>query len=131
MELNAEGKTCSFCGVAWKPEGDQRLAGGFGAQICRACVARYHELFDDAQAYQERKRAPWVTMDEDELLAHLPHIQSTSRQVEEFLHDWVGLLRDRGVSWQKIGMALGVSRQAAWERFTRVRRTEPREEQHS
>ena len=27
------------------------------------------------------------------------------------------VLRKRDVSWQKIGEALGVSRQAAWERF--------------
>jgi biotin operon repressor len=29
------------------------------------------------------------------------------------------VLRERGVSWAEIGGALGVSRQAAWKRFTR------------
>jgi ATP-dependent Clp protease ATP-binding subunit ClpX len=29
----------------------------------------------------------------------------------------VDLLRERGVSWAVIGDALGISRQAAWERF--------------
>jgi ATP-dependent Clp protease ATP-binding subunit ClpX len=37
------------------------------------------------------------------------------------LHDGIGELiheiRTRGVSWARIGEALGVSRQAAWERF--------------
>jgi hypothetical protein len=29
------------------------------------------------------------------------------------------MLRERGVSWERIASALGVSRQAAWERFSR------------
>jgi transcriptional regulator len=33
------------------------------------------------------------------------------------LHERVGELRRRGVSWQKIADALGTSRQSAWERF--------------
>jgi hypothetical protein len=28
------------------------------------------------------------------------------------------MLRTRGVSWTRIGEALGVSKQAAWERFS-------------
>jgi hypothetical protein len=28
------------------------------------------------------------------------------------------MLRDRGVSWTRVGEALGVSKQAAWERFS-------------
>ncbi len=31
----------------------------------------------------------------------------------------VGRARDQGQSWERIGSALGVSRQAAWERFAR------------
>jgi hypothetical protein len=56
------------------------------------------------------------------MLNTLPDIVKTSDQVDEFLHGWVGLLRDRGVSWQQIGLALGVTRQAAWQRFTRAKR---------
>jgi hypothetical protein len=32
--------------------------------------------------------------------------------------DYVSTLRARGVSWTRIGTALGVSKQAAWERFS-------------
>jgi hypothetical protein len=39
-------------------------------------------------------------------------------QVDAALHDHVGMLRARGVSWTRIGEALGVSKQAAWERFS-------------
>ena len=34
------------------------------------------------------------------------------------LQDSIDLLRRREVSWAEIGDALGVSRQAAWERFS-------------
>jgi biotin operon repressor len=34
------------------------------------------------------------------------------------LQSQVETLRRRGVSWEAIGSALGVSRQAAWERFS-------------
>jgi ATP-dependent Clp protease ATP-binding subunit ClpX len=58
-------------------------------------------------------------MSVDELLDTLPNIVRTSAQVDQFLHEWVQMLHDRGASWQRIGMTLGVSRQAAWERFHR------------
>ena len=39
-------------------------------------------------------------------------------QVDTAVHDHVTILRDRGISWTRIGQALGVSKQAAWERFS-------------
>jgi hypothetical protein len=38
--------------------------------------------------------------------------------MEETLKQHVDLLRQRGMTWTRIGEALGVSRQAAWERFS-------------
>jgi biotin operon repressor len=37
---------------------------------------------------------------------------------EEKLRNHVSELKQRGVSWDRIAAALGVSRQAAWERFS-------------
>ena len=34
------------------------------------------------------------------------------------LQAMIGELRQRKVSWEAIGKALGISRQAAWERFS-------------
>ena len=127
MKMTGAGKSCSFCGIGWHPEGDTRFAGGFGAQICAGCVRRYGDMFATDEAYQARRRPPWDEMSDEELLDTLPDIVATSDQVDEFLHGWVDLLRERGVSWQAIGLALGVSRQAAWERFTRVKRALGRE----
>jgi len=39
-------------------------------------------------------------------------------QADAAVHDHVGVLRARGISWTRIGQALGVSKQAAWERFS-------------
>jgi hypothetical protein len=59
-------------------------------------------------------------MTDAELLSKLPLIAATSDQVDEFLRDWVQLLRSRKISWAEIGKVMGISRQAAWERFREV-----------
>ena len=41
-----------------------------------------------------------------------------ARQVETDLRSWVQELRCRGVTWSRIGGALGITRQSAWERFS-------------
>jgi ATP-dependent Clp protease ATP-binding subunit ClpX len=54
----------------------------------------------------------------DELLRAMP---ASAAQVEArrgVLQTQIDLLRDRDVSWAAIGEALGVARQAAWERFS-------------
>ena len=59
-------------------------------------------------------------MTDAELLSRLPRIASVSAQVEGSLQRWVGEARRRGSSWADIGEALGMSRQSAWERFSRL-----------
>ena len=121
MELKGEGKICSFCGALWGPEPDRRFGGGLGAQICVPCIRRFAEIFSTEENYRRARRPAWDEMSNEELLETLPLILATSDQVDAFLHDWVGLIRDRGISWRHVGLALGISRQAAWERFTRPR----------
>ena len=119
MERKGDGKLCSFCGGLYGT--DRRLIGGFGAQICVECVHRFAEIFGSPEELTRATRSPWDEMTDEELLDMLPKIVATSEQVDDFLRDWVELIRDRGISWQHIGLALGVSRQAAWERFSRTR----------
>ena len=121
MELRGEGKICSFCGEPWGPEPHRRFAGGLGAQICATCIRRYADILGSEEGYRRANRPAWEEMSDEELLETLPRILATSDQVDAFLRDWVDLLRERGISWQHIGLALGISRQAAWERFTRRR----------
>ena len=59
-------------------------------------------------------------MTDPELLGRLPLIAATSAQVDRYLRESVGDIRDRRLSYAEIGKALGVSRQAAWERFSRA-----------
>jgi hypothetical protein len=116
MKLTRD-KICSFCGTAWSEE--NRFAGGFGAQICRECVERFNRGLHDPEAVHRATRPVWDEMSVEELLDTLPNIVGTASQVDQFLHEWVQMLHDRGASWQRIGLTLGVSRQAAWERFHR------------
>jgi len=116
MELTRD-KMCSFCGAEWSE--DNLFAGGYGAQICRECVERYDRFLHDPENFAAGNRPVWDDMTVEELLDTLPNIVRTAGQVDQFLHEWVQMLHDRGASWQRIGLTLGVSRQAAWERFHR------------
>ena len=54
----------------------------------------------------------------ENLLGLLKAQEKTFGEVAKRLQKSVEILRKRKVSWQQIGDALGVSRQAAWERFS-------------
>jgi ATP-dependent Clp protease ATP-binding subunit ClpX len=59
----------------------------------------------------------WASLSDAELLALLvPHANSI-RSAENAAAEHVRVLRERDVSWARIGAALGISKQAAWERF--------------
>jgi hypothetical protein len=60
----------------------------------------------------------WTEQPDDELLAGLAKVQAVVAQADAAVHDYVDVLRSRGISWTRIGAALGVSKQAAWERFS-------------
>jgi hypothetical protein len=54
----------------------------------------------------------------DEALAFLPRAAAVRAQVEETLTRWVRRARALGATWARIGEALGMTRQSAWERFS-------------
>jgi ATP-dependent Clp protease ATP-binding subunit ClpX len=120
MAITRAGKICSFCGTPGGPGTDVLLIGGLGAQVCGTCVEEFHAtLHDDEMLAAAKGSSPWETMSDAELLATLPKILASAEQNLAFAHEWVDLLRERRVSWAEIGRTLGVSRQAAWERFAR------------
>jgi hypothetical protein len=57
-------------------------------------------------------------MTDEQILEYIPRIAAVEDQVEESLREWVGRLRDRGVTWERIGATLGMTRQSAWGRFS-------------
>lgn len=104
---------CSFC--AGPASASRRLVAGPGVAICRDCAAAAMELFSSTA--KSESAAPLARMTDDELLAHLPEVAAVASQVEERLSAWVGTARERKISWARIGGALGMTRQSAWERF--------------
>ena len=118
MMVTREGKICSFCAAPGGP--DLQLVGGLGAQICVPCINDFHDLVHDpVKTAAVKAQFPWERMPNEEVLATLPLIMASAEQNNHFAHEWVDLLRERNISWAEIGRTLGVSRQAAWERFAR------------
>lgn len=119
MDFEPTAWSCSFCGI--RGTADTRFVGGLGALMCAACV----ESNATALAAPENAHRKVIGWDDDdlsdaEMLARLPLVASTAGQVDRYLRLWVNRIRERHVSYAEIGKALGVSRQAAWERFSRV-----------
>jgi hypothetical protein len=110
---------CSFC---LKPEHEvDKIIAGPGSFICDECVrlcvgilaAAPPSTPDDAQP----DLPSWSAMTDQAVLGRLPLIAAAADQVEAALETWVGEARRREASWARIGEALGMTRQAAWERF--------------
>lgn len=116
---------CSFCA---KPAPEvAKIIAGPGIYICDECVRLCNEILDsaaDQPAAQSDDGEPpaeltyWQEMTDQELLDHLPKIARVAGQVEGSLTTWVRRVRSRGVSWARIGEALDMTRQSAWERFS-------------
>jgi hypothetical protein len=86
-----------------------------GVYICNECIDLCNQILTMGPTPQIHG---WHEQPDDELLASLTRVQAAVPQLDAALHDHVDLLRSRGVSWTRIGAALGVSKQAAWERFS-------------
>ena len=107
------GLSCSFCGK--DKDAILKLIAGPGVYICNECVA----LCNDILANEATSGfGGWSSRPDDELLKNLAKMQVMVSQVDAAVHDQVAMLRSRGISWTRIGEALGVSKQAAWERFS-------------
>jgi hypothetical protein len=92
---------------------------GPGVQICNGCVALAEGIIEEYRDKPAELRLPmWEPMSDQEMLDHIPRMAVTARRLEIDLRSWVRELRDRGVTWSRIGEALGISRQSAWERFS-------------
>ncbi len=103
---------CSFCK---KPASEvAKLIGGPSAYICDACIGACNRILEATPA----SFAGWESMTDAELLASLKPAEATVDAVRAVLQSQIEILRQRGLSWAAIGAALGISRQAAWERFS-------------
>ncbi len=103
---------CSFCGKSERDVG--KLIAGPKVHICDACIGVCNGILDSLP----KTFAGWDAMSDDELIAALKPAAATVDATRAVLQTQVETLRARGISWQAIGDALGISRQAAWERFS-------------
>lgn len=111
---------CSFC---QRPAAEvQKLIAGPGVYICNACVGLCNDILssEELRETSEPRLPMWESLSDEQILNHLPNIVNVQSQIDANLRDWVGALRKREVSWERIGAALSMSRQSAWERFKTV-----------
>ena len=110
---------CSFCQKS--QEAVAKLIAGPGVFICDECVGLCVEILEnESNKATERPAVPnWEElMSDDDLLTALPKVAALSAQVDHQLAHSVAHARSRGITWTRIGAALGMTRQSAWERFS-------------
>jgi hypothetical protein len=110
---------CSFC---TKPSSAvAKVIAGPGVYICNECIQLCNDILEqEQQASSPGTQLPAreEAMTDEEILALLPRIASVSEQTDASLQRLVTVLRSRGVTWARIGTALQITRQSAWERFS-------------
>jgi hypothetical protein len=110
---------CSFCA---KPSSEvERIVAGPGVYICNECVGLCNDVLRSEQPdplASATRLAAWEEgMADEQILDQLPRIAGVGAQTEASLQRLVTILRERRVTWARIGTALGITRQSAWERF--------------
>jgi hypothetical protein len=103
---------CSFCGKTDKQVA--RLIAGPCVHICDGCIGTCNKILEATPT----SFAGWDRMTDEQLLDGLKTAEATVEATRTVLQAQIEELRRRTVSWGVIGKALGISRQAAWERFS-------------
>jgi hypothetical protein len=104
--------SCSFCEK--KASEVSKLLGGPKVHICDACIGVCNKILEATPS----TFAGWDAMSDDQLLSSLAPAVATVEATRTVLQMQIDMLRNRGFSWNVIGGVLGMSRQAAWERFS-------------
>lgn len=125
----AQERRCSFCG---KHQQDvAKLIAGPGVHICDDCVDLCNRIIAEELSLDQVRsrisrasgRPPHISGDldhltEEQLIDLMVRINRSHEGVDQNVQRVVGALRARNVSWSRIGEALGMTRQSAWERFS-------------
>jgi ATP-dependent protease Clp ATPase subunit len=107
---------CSFCGKAQTEV--KTLVAGPGVFICDECVHLCRPIIEKKKPRTQKvpsllpNNAPT-----EALLKTLAGYNGAFERIGAAMQDIADILREREVSWETIGGALAVSRQAAWKRF--------------
>src|SRR5947209_2610467 len=98
---------CSFCG---KSQDDvAKLVAGPGVYICDACIGLCAEIIE------QNPKSPtfFAALDDksdDELIEMMVSFHASHQGIDDSTHIVVHALRDRGVSWTRVGEALNMTR---------------------
>lgn len=126
-----EAVSCSFCA---KSQFDVlKLVAGPGVYICNECIDLCNQIIVEeldrkpgqqgdeippAKSRTPPALKPWDELSDDDLLHEMVRAHDAHQNVDRAVANHVAALRARGVSWARIGEALGMTRQSAWERFS-------------
>lgn len=105
-------RRCSFCGMTDREVA--KLLAGRAAFVCDAGVG----ICNGILGATPKEFAGWEAMSDDDLLGALKQATAVVDGGRVVLQASVDALRQRAISREAIGRALGISRQAAWERFS-------------
>jgi hypothetical protein len=109
---------CSFCTKTNKEV--TKLVAGPGVYICDECITLCNDIIaNEGDAPPKKTDLGYAFADWSDfmLLSLLPGIARTARDVVDDLNAQVRRLRDRGVGWEQIGEALGITGSEAEIRF--------------
>ena len=111
---------CSFCA---KPSSEvEQVIAGPGVYICNECVGLCNDILRSEEpdpVESDTRLSAWEEeMTDEQILGRLPRVAGVGAQTEASLQRLVTILRQRKVTWARIGAALGITRQSAWERFS-------------
>jgi ATP-dependent Clp protease ATP-binding subunit ClpX len=110
---------CSFCGKSGAEV--KKVIAGPGVYICNECIGLCNEILagEEGKPARPKPQLPaWDKMTDEQILDLLPRMAAVGAQVEGNLQQLVTILRKRRVTWARIGAALQITRQSAWERFS-------------
>src|SRR5262245_59044410 len=112
---------CAFCA---KPQrAVEVLIAGPGVLICNECVDLCADMLKRTPRSRRSKMKPYdptpylEALETNELRDGLANIERVRQDVDSQEQMVVEVLRKRKVSWAEIGNTLGITRQAAWQRF--------------
>jgi ATP-dependent protease Clp ATPase subunit len=126
-----EALTCSFCNKSQSEVA--KLVAGPGVYICNECIDLCNQIISqeldrNGDRLTQRSRSTkskdpttikaWEGLSDEDLLGEMVRAHSAHQNVDRAVAHHVAALRARGVSWARIGEALGMARQSAWERFS-------------
>jgi ATP-dependent Clp protease ATP-binding subunit ClpX len=116
-KASADPLHCSFC-LKSQHEVQKLIAGPGSLFICDECVALCDEYVAGRTPKIDHEQFKLGNIPSERLLMRLKPIEQTLQGMGNQLHAAIEELRGREVSWARIGEALGISRQSAWERFS-------------